>query len=272
MKSSTLTQLNVVHPEAKIGKDVHISPFVTIDKNVTIGDGTWIGPNVSILEHTHIGKNCKIYPGAVLGGVPQDLKFDGEESILEIADNVIIREYCTLNRGTRANYKTYIGEQSLIMAYVHIAHDCVIHNNCILANNVNLAGHIEVGEYAVLGGMAAVHQFVHIGRHSMVGGGSLVRKDVPPYVKAAREPLSFVGVNSVGLKRRGFTTEQIHRIQDIYRYLFIKGHNLKKSIAEIESSIPDCDEKTSILEFLHRSERGIMKGYRPKNPQNGFHS
>lgn len=271
MKTSTM-QLNVVHPEAKIGNNVHISPFVTIDKNVTIGDDTWIGPNVSILEHTHIGKNCKIYPGAVLGGVPQDLKFGGEESILEIADNVTIREYCTLNRGTRANFKTYIGEHSLIMAYVHIAHDCIIHNNCILANNVNLAGHIEVGQFAVLGGMAAVHQFVHIGEHSMVGGGALVRKDIPPYVKAAREPLSFVGINSVGLKRRGFSREQIHTIQDIYRLLFIKGHNLRNSIEEIKIQIPDCPEKTQVLDFLARSERGIMKGYRPKSPAGGLQS
>ncbi len=272
MNTTSTVQLNVVHPEAKIGNNVHISPFVTIDKNVTIGDNSWIGPNVSILEHTHIGKNCKIYPGAVLGGVPQDLKFDGEDSVLEIADNVVIREYCTLNRGTRANYKTYIGERSLIMAYVHIAHDCVISNNCILANNVNLAGHIEVGEYAVLGGMAAVHQFVHIGAHSMIGGGSLVRKDVPPFVKAAREPLSFVGINSVGLKRRGFDRDQIHRIQDIYRILFIKGHNLKKSKVDIQEQIPDCAEKKVVLDFLDRSERGIMKGYRPKSPTNGFHS
>ena len=271
MNTKTL-QLNVIHPEARIGKNVHVSPFVTIDKNVTIGDNSWIGPNVSILEHTYIGKNCKIYPGAVLGGVPQDLKFGGEESILEIAGNVIIREYCTLNRGTRANFKTYIGENSLIMAYVHIAHDCVIQNNCILANNVNLAGHIEIGEYAVLGGMAAVHQFVHIGKHSMIGGGSLVRKDVPPFVKAAREPLAFVGINSVGLKRRGFTRDQIHTIQDIYRILFIKGHNLKKSKEDIKTQIPDCPEKTIVMNFLDKSERGIMKGYRPKSPTNGFHS
>lgn len=249
-----------IHPLAKIGENVEIGSFTSIDADVVIGDGTWIGPHVTIMNGARIGKNCKIFPGAVVSAIPQDLKFNNEESILEIGDNVTIREYCTLNRGTVANYKTSIGSNCLLMAYVHVAHDCMIGNNCILANAVNMAGHVTVGDFAILGGMTAVHQFVHIGGHVMISGGSLIRKDVPPYVKAAREPLSYVGVNSVGLSRRGFSNEDISIIQKIYRTLFVKGHNISqavKTIAEFESSI----YKDEILDFIQNSERGIMKGY-----------
>lgn len=271
MKVKT-TELSVIHPDAQIGKNVHISPFVVIDKDVVIGDNCWIGPHVTILPHCRIGDNCKIFPGAVLGGDPQDLKFEGEDSILEIGNNVTIREYCTLNRGTRANYRTYVGDDSLIMAYVHIAHDCEVGKNCVLANNVTLGGHIEIGDYAIVGGVTAVHQFVRIGSHSIVSGGSLVGKDVPPFVKAARNPLSFSGINSIGLKRRGFTPEQIHQIQDIYRLVFVKNHNIQNSIKEIESNIEVTKERTIVVDFLNSSERGIMKGLRSNNTENGFHS
>ncbi len=257
--------LSFVHPNAQIGANVTIEPFVTIKEDVVIGEGTWIGSNVTIMDGVRIGKNCKIFPGAIVGAVPQDLKFQGEESTLEIGDNVIIREYCTLNRGTLANYKTEIGSNSLLMAYVHVAHDCVIGKNCILANNVNLAGHIEVGDFAVLGGLTAVHQFVKIGQHAMVGGGSLVRKDIPPFVKAAREPISYAGVNSIGLRRRGFTEEQVHCIQDIYRVLFVKGNNTTQAIKAIKDSIADCKEKEQILTFIASSTRGLMKGFRQLN-------
>jgi len=255
-------ELNVVHPNAKIGKNVTISPFTVIEEDVVIGENSWIGPNVSIMNGVRIGKNCKVFPGAILGAVPQDLKFGGEESILEIADNVVIREYCTINRGTKANFKTYIGANTLIMAYVHVAHDCIIHNNCIVANSVNLAGHIELEPYVVVGGMTAIHQFVRVGRHTMVGGGSLVRKDVPPFVKAAREPLSYAGINGLGLRRRGFSEEQVRTIEDIYRILFVKGINRKKALEMIENDFPTSDEKDQILDFVARAERGLMRGYR----------
>lgn len=256
-----MNNLSNIHPDAKIGKDVTISPFVTIEKDVVIGDGSWIGSGACIMNGVRLGKNVKIFQGAIVGAVPQDLKFGGEESILEIDDNVIIREYCTINRGTKANYKTYIGKNCLIMAYVHVAHDCIISNNCILANNVTLAGHIEVAPHVVIGGMTAVHQFVHIGAHAMIGGGSLVRKDVPPFVKAAREPLSYVGVNSIGLRRRGFTNDQINAIQDIYRLLFVRGYN-KTQAVKLIADLPDSEEKTTILEFIQQSNRGLMRGFK----------
>ncbi|MDA9774673.1 acyl-ACP--UDP-N-acetylglucosamine O-acyltransferase [Saprospiraceae bacterium] len=256
-----MSTLNVVHPNAQIGNNVTISPFCVIAEDVVIGDDCWIGPNVSIMDGVRIGKNCKVFPGAILGATPQDLKYEGEESILEIDDNVIIREYCTINRGTKANYKTYIGKNTLIMAYVHVAHDCIIGNNCILSNNVNLAGHIELAPYVIVGGLTAVHQFVNIGIHSFIGGGSLVRKDVPPFVKAAREPLSYVGINGVGLRRRGFDSDQIKTIQDIYRILFVKGYNTKQALQYIQDEFPTSDEKSTILEFIQQSNRGLMRGF-----------
>lgn len=256
-----MATMSVVNPNAKIGKNVTISPFCVIGGDVIIGDNSWIGPGVSIMDGVRIGANCKIYQGAILGSVPQDLKYEGEESILEISDNVIIREYCTINRGTKANYKTFIGKNTLIMAYVHVAHDCIISHNCILSNNVNLAGHIELAPYVIIGGMSAVHQFVHIGIHSFIGGGSLVRKDVPPYVKAAREPLSYVGINAVGLRRRGFDSKQIKTIQDIYRVLFVKGYNTNQALKHIHDNFETSDEKSTILEFIQQANRGLMRGF-----------
>ncbi len=257
--------LNDIHPNARIGKNVKISSFVTIEEDVVIGDGTIIHPNVCVLNGTRIGKNCKIFPGAIIGSTPQDLKFSGEYSTLEIGDNVTIREYCTINRGTRANYKTEIKNNCLIMAYCHIAHDCVIGENCVLANCVNLAGHIRIGSKSILGGLSAVHQFVRIGDHVMVGGGSLVRKDVPPFVKAAREPLAYAGVNSVGLRRRGFSPEQIHTIQDIYRILYIRGFNTTQAVGMIEEKITQSPERDKILTFIRGADRGIIRGLRPLN-------
>jgi UDP-N-acetylglucosamine acyltransferase len=261
--------MNNIHRNAKIGRDVQIGPFTTIEEDVVIGDGCRIGSNASILNGTRIGNHCQIFPGAVVGAAPQDLKFSGEQSTLEIGNHVTIREYCTINRGTKASFKTSIGDHCLLMAYVHVAHDCIVGPNCVLANNVNLAGHIEIGRHAVIGGLVAVHQFVKIGEHVMIGGGSLVRKDVPPFVKAAREPLSFVGVNVTGLKRRGFSQEQIHLIQDIYRVLFVRGYNISQAVSIIKETIIDSPEKSIILEFVDQSERGIMKGFRAHNPVNG---
>ena len=253
--------LAYVHPGAKIARNVVIDPFTTIHNNVEIGEGTWIGSNVTIMEGARIGKNCNIFPGAVISAVPQDLKFGGEDSLAVIGDNTTIRECVTINRGTVASGKTVIGKNCLIMATAHIAHDCVIGDNAIIVNGVALAGHVTIGEYAVIGGLAAVHQFISIGNHAMVSGGSLVRKDVPPFSKAAKEPLSYVGINSVGLRRRGFTTESIKQIQDIYRILYQKNFNTSQAMSIIEADMEATPERDEILDFIRNSSRGIMKGY-----------
>lgn len=253
--------LAYVHPQAQVAKNVVIEPFVNIEKNVQIGEGTWIGSNVTIMEGARIGKNCRIFPGAVISAIPQDLKFAGEESIVRIGDNTTIREFVTVNRGTKANMETVVGSNCLIMAYAHIAHDCIVGNNCILANSVALAGHIKVDDFAIIGGLSAVHQFVTIGQHTMISGGSLVRKDVPPYTKAAREPISYVGINSVGLRRRGFTAEKIKEIQDIYRIIFLSGYNTTRAIEIVETTMPATAERDEIISFIGSSARGIMKGY-----------
>jgi UDP-N-acetylglucosamine acyltransferase len=253
--------LAYVNPQAKVAKNVVIEPFVNIEKNVEIGEGTWIGSNVTIMEGARIGKNCKIYPGAVIAATPQDLKYNGEETLVRIGDNTTIREFVTINRGTKANWETVIGDHCLLMAYVHIAHDCIVGNHCILANAATLAGHITIDDWAIVGGLAAVHQFVHIGVHTMISGGSLVRKDVPPFVKAAREPLSYIGINSIGLRRRGFNTEQINHIQDIYRTLYVKGYNVTQAVRIIEAEMPATPERDEVLAFISRSTRGVMRGY-----------
>ncbi len=253
--------LAYVHPGAKIAKNVVIEPFATIHNNVEIGEGTWIGSNVTIMEGARIGKNCNIYPGAVVSAVPQDLKYKGEESVVIIGNNTTIRECVTINKGTEDRMKTVVGDNCLIMAYSHIAHDCFVSNGCIFSNNSTLAGHVTIGENVVLAGMVAVHQFVSVGHHAFVTGGSLVRKDVPPYVKAAREPLSYVGINSIGLRRRGFSTEKITEIQNIYRILYQKNYNNSQAMEIIEAEMEATPERDEILQFIRDSQRGIMKGY-----------
>ena len=264
--------LSVVHPDAQIGKDVIIGPFSYIDKNVVIGDGTWIGPNVTIFEGARIGKNCKIFPGAVISGIPQDLKYRGEDTTASVGDNTTIREYVTVNRGTSYAQQTRVGSNCLLMAYVHIAHDCVLGDHVILANNVNLAGHVEIEDWAILEGLVAVQQFIKIGQHSFIAGGSLVRKNVPPYVKAAREPLSYAGVNTVGLRRRHFSTDQIEHIREIYRILYVRGYNTSHALQIIEDSLESTAEREHILSFIKDStnsdEQGIMRGLRHINGSN----
>lgn len=253
--------LAYVHPRAIIAKNVVIEPFTTIDKNVEIGEGTWIGSNVTIMEGARIGKNCSIFPGSVISAVPQDLKFNGESSTAEIGDNTTVRECVTINRGTSSRGKTSIGKNCLIMAYSHIAHDCIVGNNCIFSNNSTLAGHITIGDHVILAGMTAVHQFCSIGSHSFVAGGSLVRKDIPPFVKAAREPISYVGINSIGLRRRGFSSAKIREIQNIYRILYQKTYNNTQAVEIIEAEVEVSKERDEILQFIRDSQRGIMKGY-----------
>lgn len=253
--------LAYVHPGAKIARNVVIEPFTTIHNNVRIGSGTWIGSNVTIMEGAIIGENCKIFPGAVISAVPQDLKYDGEETTTIIGNNVTIRECVTINRGTSDRMKTVIGDNCLIMAYCHIAHDCIVGDNCIFSNGSTLAGHANVGSNVILAGMTAIHQFCSIGDHAFVTGGSLVRKDVPPFVKAAREPLSYVGINSVGLRRRGFSVEKIREIQNIYRILFQSTYNNSQAIGIIEAEMEATSERDDIIRFIQTSQRGIMKGY-----------
>jgi UDP-N-acetylglucosamine acyltransferase len=253
--------LAYVHPGAKIAKNVVIEPFTTIHSNVIIGEGTWIGSNVTIMEGARIGKNCNIFPGAVISAIPQDLKFQDEDTTVEIGNNVTIREYVTVNRGTVDRGKTVIGDNCLIMAYCHIAHDCIVGKNCIFSNNSTLAGHCTVGDYVILAGMTAVHQFCMIGNHAFVTGGSLVRKDVPPFVKGAREPLSYVGINSIGLRRRGFKPEKIREIQNIYRLLYQRNYNTTQAMGILEAEMEATPERDEILQFIKNSKRGIMKGY-----------
>lgn len=253
--------LAYIHPDAKIGANVVIEPFATIQGDVEIGEGTWIGSNVTIMDGARIGKNCQIFPGAVISGIPQDLKFEGEKTTAEIGDHTTIRECVTINRGTKDKWRTVVGSNCLIQAYSHIAHDCLVGDNCIFSNNSTLAGHITVGDYVVLAGMVAVHQFCHIGSHAFIAGGSLVRKDVPPFVKAAREPLSYAGINSVGLRRRGFSPGQINEIQDIYRVLFVNNTNLAKALDLIEAEYKPTEIRDEILDFIRSSNRGIMKGF-----------
>lgn len=255
-----MSQLSYIHPNAKIGKNVTIEPFSSVYDNVEIGEGTWIGPNVTIFSGARIGKNCRIFPGAVISAIPQDLKFKGEETTVEIGDNTTVRECVTINRGTSDKMKTAIGNNCLLMAYVHVAHDCIIGNNVIIANSVNLAGHVEIEDYTILEGLVAVQQFVKIGAHAFITGGSLVRKNVPPFTKAAREPLQYVGINSVGLRRRGFTNETVLEIEDIYRTLYVKGHNVTNALAVIEQEAPVSKEKDQILTFIRESKDGIMRG------------
>ena len=252
--------LSYIHPEAKIASNVVIEPFTTIHKDVVIKEGTWIGSNVTIMEGARIGKNCKIFPGAVISAIPQDLKFEGEETTAVIGDNTVIRECVTINRGTVDRYKTVVGSHVLLMAYVHIAHDCIIGDHSILANAVQVAGHVVMDEYAYVGGMSALHQFVKVGEHAMISGGSLVRKDVPPYIRAAREPLGYSGINSIGLRRRGYSNEKINEIQEIYRVIYLNGMNNSAALDKIELVMAPSKERDEILNFVRTSERGITRG------------
>ncbi len=256
-----ISSLSCVHPEAIIGKNVEIGPFVTIDKNVVIGDNTKIYSNAVILSGARIGQNCQIFPGAVVSGVPQDLKFGGEDSICEIGDNTVIRECATINRGTASKGTTIVGNNCLIMAYAHIAHDCVLKNHIIVGNASQLAGEVEVDDYAILSGGSLVHQFSHIGMHVMIQGGSRLGKDIPPYITAGREPITYSGVNVIGLKRRGFTNEQIGTIQEVYRVLYQSGLNNSDAVKQIESTLPGSEERDNILSFISSSQRGIIRGY-----------
>jgi UDP-N-acetylglucosamine acyltransferase len=252
--------MSSVHPEAKIGANVVIGSFVTIEKNVVIGEGTMIMPHATILDGARIGKNCRIFPGAVISGIPQDLKFQGEETTAEIGDNTTIRECATINRGTASKGKTVIGNNCLIMAYCHVGHDCVLGDNIIISNSTNLAGEVIIDDNATISGGVLVHQFSRIGGHVMIQGGSKVSKDVPPYITAGRDPLCFVGLNSIGLRRRGYTIEQIDRIQHIYRLIYQSALNTTQALEQMEKELPESEERTYIETFIKSSTRGIIRG------------
>ena len=236
-----ISPLAYVSPKAQIGKNVTIDAFAYIDDNVILGD------------------NCHVFPSAVIGAVPQDLKFRGEETWTIIGDNCVLREFVTVHRGTASKGKTVIGSDNLIMAYCHVAHDCILHDNIIMSNATQLAGEVEVDDFAIIGGGTLVHQFSHIGSHVMIQGGSKINKDIPPYVIAARDPIAFCGINSVGLNRRGFTPEQIHTIQETYRLIYNSGLIVSQALERIEAEIPASPERDLILDFVHASTRGIVR-------------
>ncbi|MDF9831002.1 acyl-ACP--UDP-N-acetylglucosamine O-acyltransferase [Parabacteroides sp. PF5-6] len=255
-----ISPLAVIHPEAKIGQNVTIDPFVVVEKNVVIGDHCHILPHAVILEGSRIGKHCQIFPGAVIGGIPQDLKFKGEDTTAEIGDHTTIRECVTVNRGTAAKGKTVVGSHCLIMAYSHIAHDCILKDHIIIGNSTQLAGEVEVDDYAIVSGGSLAHQFVRISKHVMVQGGSRIGKDIPPYTLIGRDPIVYCGINIVGLRRRGFTNDQVFLIQDIYRTLYTRGLNNTQAIKAIETEYAPSPERDLILDFIKSSDRGIVRG------------
>jgi UDP-N-acetylglucosamine acyltransferase len=254
-----ISNLAFIHPEAKLGANVTVDPFAYIDKNVEIGDGTWVGPNSTVLYGARIGKNCKIFPTAVVSGIPQDIKFVGEETTAEIGDNTTIREGVTVNRGTITTGKTVVGNNCLLMAYSHVGHDCIIGDNCIIGNACALAGEVKVHDWVIISAASLVHQFASIGAHAFIGGAAKVRIDVPPYVKADREPLAYMGLNSVGLTRRGFEKETIEEIHNIYRVLYLMGLNNAQAIEKIEAEFKPSQERDSIISFFKNSERGVIR-------------
>lgn len=254
-----ISPLAYIHPDAKLGDDVIVEPFAVIRDKVTIGSHTRIQSHAVIAEHSIIGSHCNIFPGAVIGAIPQDLKFVGEETTAEIGDHTTIRECVTVNRGTKDKWKTVVGSNCLLMAYSHVAHDCVIGNGVILGNSVQLAGHIIIDNYAIVSGLAGVQQFVRIGAHAYIGGHSVVRKDVPPYIKAAREPLSFMGVNVVGLSRRGYSKEKIAEISNIYHTLYMEKQTTTAAAELIENTFGRSEERDQILSFISSSKTGIIK-------------
>lgn len=252
--------LATVHPGAKLGENVEVGPYAFIDDHVEIGDNCKILPHATIFPYVRMGSGCQVFPGAVVGAIPQDLKFDGEVTWVEIGDRVTIRECATINRGTKASGKgvTRVGSDTLIMSYVHVAHDCRVGNHCILVSYSGLAGETEMEDWSVVGGQSGSHQFCRVGTHSFVAARCKITKDVPPYILAGREPLAFEGVNRVGLLRRGFTEEQVNQIKDIYDCIYFKGMNTTQALEYIEANFPASEYRDTILGFIRSSQRGII--------------
>lgn len=265
---NTIHPLATVHPNAKIGENVTVGPYAYIDEFVELGDNCNIMPHATIFNYVKIGSNCTVFPGAVVGAIPQDLKFNGEVSYVEIGDNVTIRECATINRGTKASGKgvTRVGGNTLVMSYVHIAHDCSIGEHCILTSYTGIAGETTLDDWVILGGGTLSHQFSRIGKHAMVGGGSKINKDIPPYILCGREPLTFAGINVVGLRRRGFTQDQIRVIKDMYDIIYNSGYNFADAVAKVEAGFPPSEERDTILDFIKSSKRGIVRGFGTNHP------
>ena len=248
----------LVSTTANIDSDVKIGPFCIIEDNVNIKSGTSINSHVHISSNTFIGKDCQIFQGSVIGEIPQDLKYDGENSKLIIGDRTKIREFCTINKGTKASGKTVIGNDNLLMAYVHIAHDCIIGNNTIIANGVQVGGHVEIQDWATIGGMTPVHQFTRVGCHSFIGGGYRIVQDIPPYILAMGEPLQYAGINNIGLRRRNFPPDIRDIIKKIYKIIFQSKTNISESIKLINNHYAKYDEAQVIIEFIKNSDRGLI--------------
>jgi len=256
--STTIHPTAIVSPKAKLGDNVSVGPFTIIEDDVVAGDGTSISSNAFLASGTRLGRECRVHHGAVLGSPPQDLKFRGEITTLEIGDHTVIREYVTMNRGTHDRWKTTVGNHCFLMAYAHVAHDCIVGNHVILANSVNMGGHVIIEDHAVVGGIVAIHQFSHIGCHSMIGGGFRVTKDVPPYVLAGQEPLAFSGLNIVGLRRRNFPQETLQLVEKAYQLIYYSQLNVSQALERIKKELPATEEMKHIVDFIEKSKRGII--------------
>jgi len=255
-----ISPLANISQDAKIGNNVTIDAFASVLGNAVIGDNTHIHSNAMIYPDTTIGSGCQIFPGAIIGIVSQDLKYKGEPTTTTVGNNTIIREYVTIHKGTADRMTTSVGNNCLLMAYVHVAHDCIIGNNVIIANSVGLSGHITIEDFAIIEGMCGTQQFITIGAHSFVAGFSQIRKSVPPFVRCAREPMQFIGVNTIGLSRRGFDKEVIRQIEDIYRLIFVRGHNMTNALEIIEQEIENTPIRNQIVSFIKNQKDGIIKG------------
>ena len=259
-ETANISPLAHVDPQAQIGANVEVAPFAFIGPNVTVGAGAWIGPHATVLGDTTIGEECKLFPGCVIGADSQDLKYKGEPTTVEIGPRTSIRECVTIHKATTDKMVTRVGSDCLIMAYVHIAHDVKVGDHVILANSCNVAGHVVIEDHVIIEGMVGIQQFVRIGKHAFIAGGSLVRKNVPPYIKAAREPLSYIGINGIGLRRRGFDIDRIQSIEDIYRTLYVLNNNMTQAVKAAELELPTSDDKDTVLSFIRQSDKGIIRG------------
>lgn len=258
MEESVISPLASVHPEAKIGEGVRIDPFVVIEDDVEIGNGSHIQPHVHLCSGARIGNDCKIFTGASIGAVPQDLKFGGERTTAVIGDRTVVREYVTVHRGTTARQQTLVGSDCLIMAYCHVAHDCIVGDRVILANSVQLGGHVEIDDWAIVGGLTGVHQFERVGKHAMIGAGFRVMKDVPPFALAGNHPLGFSGINAIGLRRRGFSDESIELISQVYRLIYQSGYNIGDGVRAAAETFGESGVAREIIDFIRSSKRGII--------------
>ena len=259
-ETANISPLAHVDPQAHIGANVEVAPFSYIGPNVTVGAGAWIGPHATVLGDTTIGEECKLFPGCVIGADSQDLKYKGEPTTVEIGARTSIRECVTIHKATTDKMVTRVGSDCLIMAYVHIAHDVQVGDHVILANSCNVAGHVVIEDHVIIEGMVGIQQFVRIGKHAFIAGGSLVRKNVPPFIKAAREPLSYIGINGIGLRRRGFDIDRIQSIEDIYRTLYVLNNNMTQAVKAAELELPTSGDKDTVLSFIRQSDKGIIRG------------